>query len=292
MRGCELIKAFNDQNILFNSMKKGKKILLSIAFTTLLTGCVGKKDVMYVQDMTPNAIEAAKTNPGLLIEPDDLLSIVVTTKNPELGTEFNMQPGMMSLKNEGSSMAMNNSSNQKRELGYRVDNEGNIVFPVLGTLHVAGLTRRELESMIRQRILKEGLLKDFSVSVSFLNSKISILGDVGSPGNYDFKDDKYTLLQAIADAGDLNVTAEREIYVIREKGGERKLYTVDLKSKDLFNSPVYYLQQNDIIYVIPNNQKAAARDYNSNSFRQWGTWLSLFSFAGSIATVIVALTNK
>lgn len=240
--------------------------------------------------MQPNQVELAKMNPGLLIEPDDLLSIVVTTKNPELGTEFNMQPGMMSMKTE-SSYNNNNSTTNKREQGYRVDNDGDIVFPTLGTLHVAGLTRRELESMIKQRIIKEGLLKDFSVSVSFLNSKISVLGDVGRPGNYDFKDDKYTLVQALADAGDLNMTAEREIYVIREKGGERKMYSVDMKSKELFNSPVYYLQQNDIIYVVPNNQKAATRDANSSSFRQWGTWMSLFSFAGSIATMIVALTK-
>ena len=243
-----------------------------------------------MQDMTTDTVEVAKLNPGLLIEPDDLLSIVVTTKNPELGTPFNMQPGMMSMKTEGT--AMNNMShNDKRELGYRVDNNGDIVFPMLGTLHVAGLTRRELESLIKQRIIKEGLLKEFSVSASFLNSKISILGDVGSPGNYDFKDDKYTLLQALADAKDLNMTAEREIFVIREKGGERKMYSVDLKSKELFNSPVYYLQQNDIIYVVPNDQKAATRDVNSSSFRQWGTWMSLFSFAGSIVTMIVALTK-
>lgn len=255
-----------------------------------MSSCVGTKDVQYMQDMTTDTVEVAKLNPGLLIEPDDLLSIVVTTKNPELGTPFNMQPGMMSMKTEGT--AMNNMShNDKRELGYRVDNNGDIVFPMLGTLHVAGLTRRELESLIKQRIIKEGLLKEFSVSASFLNSKISILGDVGSPGNYDFKDDKYTLLQALADAKDLNMTAEREIFVIREKGGERKMYSVDLKSKELFNSPVYYLQQNDIIYVVPNDQKAATRDVNSSSFRQWGTWMSLFSFAGSIVTMIVALTK-
>lgn len=272
-------------------MKAGKQLLLAGVTAMVLTGCVGTKDVQYVQDMVPNTPNVAMSNPGLLIEPDDLLSIVVTTKNPELGTDFNLQPGTMTMDVSGMSGMGSNSSNAKREMGYRVDTEGNIVFPVLGTLHVAGLTRREVESMVKQRITKEGLLKDFSVSVSFLNSKISILGDVGSPGNYDFKDDKYTLIQALADAGDLNMTAEREIMVIREKGGERKLYTVDLRSKALFDSPVYYLQQNDIIYVLPNDQKAATRDSNSSSFRQWSTWLSLFSFAGSIATMIVALTK-
>lgn len=275
-------------------MKSIKRVILAASLAAVLVGCAGTKDVQYVQDMTPNAVNIAKANPGLLIEPDDLLSIVVTTKNPELGTAFNMQPGMMSMSSEGgmtNNMMGSGNGSQKRETGYRVDGDGDIVFPVLGTLHVAGLTRRELESMVKHRITKEGLLTDFSVTVTFLNSKISILGDVASPGNYDFKDDKYTLIQALADAGDLNMTAEREIMVIREKGGERKMYTVNMKSKELFDSPVYYLQQNDIIYVLPNDVKAAQRDLNSNSFRTWGTWLSLFSFAGSIATMIVALTK-
>ena len=145
--------------------------------------------------------------------------------------------------------------------------------------------------MIKQRILKEGLLKDFSVAVSFLNSKISILGDIAHPGNYDFKDDKFTILQAIAEAGDLNITAEREILVVREKNGERKLYTVDLKSRQLFDSPAYYLQQNDVIYVLPNDVKAAQRDLNTNSWRQISTWMGLLSFLGSMASLIVAITK-
>lgn len=275
-------------------MKFGKQVLLSVACVALMTSCVGTKDVQYFSDMTPDAVQYAKENPGLLIEPDDLLSIVVTTKNPELGTDFNLQPGMATMKLEGGNMSTysgGSNRSQTREMGYRVDNDGDIVFPVLGTLHVAGLTRRELESMIKQRITKEGLLKDFSVTVTFMNSKITILGDVGHAGNYDFKDDKYTLIQALADAGDLQMTAERTIYVIREKGGERKMYAVDLKSKDLFDSPVYYLQQNDIIYVLPNDQKAASRDANSSSFMRWNTWVSMITLAGSIATMVVALTK-
>lgn len=274
-------------------MKSSKCIILATALslaTLLFTGCVGTKDVQYMKDMQPGVTEIAQANPGLLIEPDDLLSIVVTTKNPELGTEFNLQPGTRTMSLEG----MNNSytnTNNSNEYGYRVDSNGDIVFPVLGTLHVAGLTRSELESMIKRRIEKEGLLKEFSVAASFVNSKISILGDVASPGNFEFKDDKYTILQALADAGDLNLSAERTIYVIREKGGERKMYAIDMQSKELFNSPAYYLQQNDVIYVLPNDEKASSRDPNSNSFRQWGTWLSLLSFAGSIATMIVAITN-
>lgn len=270
-------------------MKSKISIVLGSSLLLLASSCTTTKDVQYIQDLTPNAIESTMSNSGLLIEPDDLLSIIVTTKDPELGTLFNLQPG--TLTTELNSTVTNSMSN-KLEMGYRVDEQGDIVFPQLGTIHVSGLNRRQLESMIKQRILKEGLLKDFSVSVSFQNSKISILGDVAKPGNYDFKDDKYTILQALADAGDLNITAEREVLVIREKNGKRELHNVDLKSRTLFDSPAYYLQQNDVIYVLPNDVKAAQRDLNSNQWRQVSTWMGLASFVASMVSIIVALTNK
>ncbi len=268
---------------------KGKfRIALCVSIILTVTSCTTTKDVQYIQDMLPNSVENATSNFGLLIEPDDLLSIVVTTKDPELGTIFNLQPGTL---NTDFSAQQNNNITNKLELGYRVDDEGNIVFPLLGVIHVSGMNRRQLESVIKQRILKEGLLKDFSVSVAFQNSKISILGDVAHPGNFNFKDDKYTLLQALADAGDLNITAEREVIVVREKNGKREMYNVDLKSRKLFDSPAYYLQQNDVIYVIPNDVKAAQRDLNTNQWRQVSTWMGLGSFIASMVSIIVAITK-
>lgn len=270
-------------------MKSKFKLFLTGATLLTITSCTTTKDVQYIQDFSPNSVESTMVNSGLLIEPDDLLSIIVTTKNPELGTLFNLQPGTITSE---LSNTITSSVTNKVDLGYRVDELGDIVFPQLGTLHVAGLNRRQVENMIKQRILKEGLLKDFSVSVSFQNSKISILGDVAHPGNFDFKDDKYTILQALADAGDLNITAEREIMVIREKNGKRELYNLDLKSRSLFDSPAYYLQQNDVIYVLPNDVKASQRDLNSNQWRQVSTWMGLASFVASMASIIVAITNK
>lgn len=251
----------------------------------LLTSCRTSRDVQYIQDIVPGSVEQALPNLGILIEPDDLLSIVVTTKDPELGTQFNLQPGTVNAELSG------NTQHNIGERGYRVDAQGNIVFPLLGTIHVEGLTRNQLETLIKSRIQKEGLLKDFTVSVSFLNARISILGDISSPGNYDFKDDKYTLLQALADAGDLNITGRRTITVIREKDGKRHVYEVDLKSKNLFDSPVYYLQQNDIIYVTPNDQKAAQSDSNASQWRQISTWMGLTSFVSSVISLVAVLTK-
>lgn len=257
--------------------------------------CSTVKDIAYFQDFPIEMDVDAQASQGMLIQPDDLLSIIITTKDPELGEIFNLQPGTSvgssgHTTNAGYS-GSNNNGNRLTPAGYMVDPQGDIVFPQLGELHVAGLTRRQVESMIKQRILKEDLLKDFSVQVSFLNPRITIIGDVASPGNKPFPSDKYTLIQALMDAGDLNITAERTIYVIREKDGKRHMYPVDLKSKELFNSPVYYMQQNDIVYVLPNNIKAGQRDLNSNSFRQWGTYLGLFSSAIGITTMVIALTK-
>lgn len=270
-------------------MRKNTILLLSALWAIIsLSSCKTTQEVQYLQDVVPGSIESASANLGLLIEPDDLLSIIVTTKDPELGTLFNLQPGTI---NSELTTNQQNSNARTVDYGYRVDAQGNIVFPLLGELHVAGMTRTQLEGLIKNRILKEGLLKDFSVSVSFMNSRISIIGDVSSPGNYNFKDDKYTLLQALADAGDLNITAKRTVTVIREKNGKRQIYTVDLKSRDLFDSPAYYLQQNDVIYVTPNEKKSAESDSNASQWRQVSTWMGLMSFVASMVTIVVAITK-
>ena len=271
-----------------------RKFIRKISFAALacliLNSCGTTEEVRYLQDVTESTIEEVVPNPGITIEPDDLLSIIITTKDPELSAVFNMQPGTTG--STTTSGTYNNDNARKVDYGYRVDPEGNINFPTLGTIHIAGLTRAELESMIKQRILKEGLLKEFSVSISFLNFKISIIGDVRTPKNLTINDDKFTIFQALAEAGDMNITGERDqVLVIREKKGERKIYTLDLRSKEIFNSPAYYLQQNDVVYVVPNDKKAGERDINTNTWKHVGTWTGLISIAASLATMIVTLAR-
>lgn len=165
-------------------MKFFKRISLITTTAIMLAGCAGTKDVQYIKDFPAGVTLNANSNQGLIIEPEDLLNIVVTTKDPELGTIFNLQPGTVTADMQSMSSSMRNN---EQSIGYRVDSQGDIVFPMLGTLHVAGLNRSQVESMIKQRMIKEGYLKDFSVQVSFKNAKISILGDVRQPGNYDSK---------------------------------------------------------------------------------------------------------
>lgn len=271
---------------------KTRHIASAALIALLLGGCASHKDIQYIQDIDESYTESISPNTGITIEPGDRLSIIVTSKDTELSSMFNMQPGITTYA-EGVTTSNNMNQLQQADLGYRVDSDGNIIFPILGQLHVAGMNRVQVENLIKQRIIKEGLLKDFSVRVSFLNFRVSVLGDVGRLGNYNITDDRFNLMQLLAEVGGTNVTAEIEdVLVIREKKGQRKVYKVNLKSKDIFNSPAYYLQQNDIVYVIPNDRKAADRDANTRTFQTVGFWTGMFSFAASIATMIIALSKN
>jgi polysaccharide export outer membrane protein len=134
-----------------------------------------------------------------------------------------------------------------------VDKNGEIDFPTLGKLRVAGLTRDELSTSIKNKLIAENYISDPIVTVQFLNFRIFVAGEVAKPGMYEVINDRITLLESLSMAGDLTFCGRRDnVKIIREKNGERRVYTVDLRTTDLFNSPAYYLQQNDYIYVEPN----------------------------------------
>ena len=173
---------------------------------------------------------------------------------------------------------------------YRVDVDGNIDFPILGTLHVEGLRVSQVTEMIKNKIIEGNYIKDPQVSLEFLNFRYTVLGAVGHAGTFSVDDDRVTLLDAIANAGDLKSNAKLgSVAVIRESNGERKIYVHDIRSKEIFQSPCYYLQQNDIVYVEPNKAKAGQSEINQN--KSVGVWLSAASILVSIASLIVTLTK-
>ena len=181
---------------------------------------------------------------------------------------------------------------QQRILGYVVDNNGCIDFPVLGVLNVAGLTRWELSEMIKNRLIKDGLLTDAVVTVEFMNFKVSVLGEVNSPDTYTIQGDKVTILQALSLAGDLTIYGMREnVSVIRERDGERTFYQVNLCDVNLFKSPAYYLQQNDVIYVEPSAERARQSTIDDKNLRLTSIVISSSSMLLSLATLIVGLIN-
>lgn len=220
---------------------------------------------------------------------DDRLSIIVNSKNPELSLPFNMS-GSRSYSVEADGSISNNEVgvlSDEKEKGYLVDINGNIDFPVLGQLHVEGLTRRQLTELIKKRLINEELLKDPMVTVNFLNFKFSVLGEVGHVGTFEVKGDRITLLEALAMAGDLTPRSRLDrIAVIREYGNKRRILFHDIRSKDIFTSPYYYLQQNDIVYVEPTNMKATEQ-----AQRKLSTWSMILSFITTI-TSLVLLTTK
>ena len=220
----------------------------------------------------------------VIIHRDDQLAIMVNCKDPELAMPFNMPMVTYQAGTNGTAYG------QQRLLGYLVDANGNIDFPVLGRIHVEGLTRLELTDLLRKRLIDEDLIKDPIVTVQFLNFKISVMGEVVRPGSFNITGDRITLLEALSMAGDLSIYGKRDrVAVIREKDGVRTIRFHDLRSSDLFLSPDYYLQQNDIVYVEPNKARVGQSEINQNN--SVGTWLSAVSVLASVISLVVTVTK-
>ena len=256
-----------------------------LAVLLALTSCGTVKDIAYFQNKVVNEPEAIDKHAGIVIQPKDMLSIVVSSRNPELVAMFNLP--VISYQ-AGSEIV--SSGGQQRLMGYVVDNDGNIDYPVLGTLKVAGLTRWELSNLIKDRLIKDGLLSDAVVTVEFMNFKVSVIGEVNSPGTYTLNNDKVTILQAISLARDLTIFGLREnVCVIREREGERVIYEINLCDVSMFNSPAYYLQQNDVVYVQPSSVKARQSTTDDKALRLTSIFFSGGSLLVSLAALIVNL---
>ena len=270
-----------------------KKILKSMTLAAVLLGLVScnpetYKKINYLQDINGDTSMSMKVNRGIIIQPQDQLSIIVTSRDPKMAIPFNLS---VSNFYTGSELASSGGTSQ-RITGYVVNNEGNINFPSLGSLHAAGLNRWELQDLIKDRLADEGLLKDAVVTVEFLNFKVSVLGEVASPGTYSVTGDKITILQALALARDLTIYGQREnVQVIREQNGKRQIYTLDLTNSGIFDAPAYYLQQNDVVYVTPSKVRAGQGEINENYFKSGSFWISLASISATMATLVINIAR-
>ena len=266
--------------------KKNFYVFLLAVFA--FTSCATVKDIAYFQNKVANQPEKIDKHAGIVIQPKDMLSIVVSSRNPELVAMFNL-PLVTYL--AGSEFSTSSSTSQ-RVVGYVVDNEGYIDFPVIGKLYVAGMTRWQLSNMIKHRLISDGYLSDAVVTIEFMNFKISVLGEVNSPGTFSIEGDKVTVLQALSLARDLTIFGKREnVSVIREKNGERVIYEINLTDVNLFKSPAYYLQQNDIVYVEPSDIKARQSTTDDKSLRMTSIFVSGGSLLISLASLIVGVLN-
>lgn len=197
----------------------------------------------------------------VVIQHDDRLSITVSSKNPELAIPFNRQSGAFRLSKDGNISTSSDNTADIQEKGYRVDIDGNIDFPILGKLHMEGLTLNGATELIRKKIIEGNYIKSPLVSVEILNFKYTVLGAVGHTGTFKVDGDRITLVDAIANAGDLASNARLDrVQVVRTVNGERKVFVHDFGDESLFYSPAFYLQQNDIVYVEPKYRKKSNED--------------------------------
>lgn len=242
-----------------------------------LASCKTREKVIYFQDLAAGETIATQPVQTLKLATGDKVGVTVASAaTPELAARYNLSAALTN--NSGAQ----NADNQR----YMVDENGDIDMLGIGRVHIGGLTRSEAAQKIQQ-VFRNGILNDAVVTVSAYNQYITILGDVKNPGRFTISRDNINLMDALGMAGDLNITGRRDaIKVIRQEGDESKTYYVDLRSKDVFNSPVYYLQQNDIIYVEQNKVKTGQSTNNDNSIRSISTWLSISSFLTSLAILI------
>ncbi len=266
-----------------------KKLLFLILGVSLLASCNTSKKFVYFQDFELANPELIKESKDITVRPLDQISIVVNSKDPELSTLFNL----VRTQYRAGSPDLRTSSSMGEISGYTIDDEGNIDFPILGKVHVGGLTKAQIAELIKSRLVSENLVNDPVVTVEFINLYFSVLGEVKNPNRYSITKDKITILEALSMAGDLTVFGKRDcIYVIRENDGKRVTHKVDIRTKDIFNSPVYYLQQNDVIYVEPNKVKAGQSTINENNVKSVSLWISVGSFLSSLAVLIVNLLPR
>nr|WP_129733991.1 polysaccharide biosynthesis/export family protein [Parabacteroides goldsteinii] len=250
---------------------------LLVCVAVFFTACTSTKKILYLQDVVPLKQQEIEQKYEVIIHSDDLLAIMVNSRDPELALPFNMPMVTYQL---GS-----NSTGQQRVLGYLVDTNGDIDFPILGKIHVEGLTRMQLTELVKTKLIEGDLIKDPIVTVQFLNFKVSVMGEVGRPGSFTISGDRITLLEALSMAGDLTIYGRRDrVGVIRENNGKRTILFHDLRSAEIFNSPCYYLQQNDIVYVEPNKAKSGQSGINQNN--TIGVWVSVISLLTTIAVLI------
>ena len=263
------------------------KMTAGMLSVVMLASCANVKDIAYFQDKAIDHPEEIDKHGGIVIQPKDMISIVVSSRNPELATMFNLP--VVSYQ-AGSEVV--DAGYQQRLMGYVVDNDGYIDFPVLGKISVAGMTRWELSEKIKDILLDKGYLNDAVVTVEFMNFKVSVLGEVNHPGTYTIEGDKVTVLQALSLAGDLTIFGKRNnVTVIREMDGERIFYNVDLCSVDMFKSPAYNLLQNDIVYVEPSEIKARQSTLDDKGLRMTTIMISSGSLLVSVATLVATLIN-
>ncbi len=243
-------------------MKKknhGRLMAAAIAAGVMLfASCTSTEEIAYVSDAVRDSAVAISGQFTKGIQANDLLKIYVESETPLATVPFNQETNKIAV-SDGTVMNPGASAVS----GYLVSNNGTIIFPVLGEIQVLGMTHAELAAELQRRLREQGYINDAVVTVNLMNFKVSVLGDVARPGQIMATGERLTIFEALAMVGDMTIYGQRRnVTVLREENGVRTIGELDLSSKEVFNSPYYYLHQNDVVYVEPNmkKKKTAMRD--------------------------------
>ena len=277
-----------------------QKFFIFVIISVLLSACRTDKNLSYfdnIKDSQAGTIPVASY--GIKIAPEDELLITVISEIPAATKQFNQSMFNSISRSELQDMAAStesvisstsNTTGSSRVPTYLVNAEGNIDFPILGELHVAGMTTQGLADFIKQKVSET--VKDPIVKVTLINFKVNVLGEVSSPHTINVTSEKFSIIDALAACGDLTDYGKREnVIIIRElPDGNREYQRINLHDTNLFSSPYFYLKQNDIVYVEPNSIKQDNSKYNQNNGYKLSVISTIVSTASVIASLIIALT--
>ncbi len=233
-------------------------VFLNISLSVIFTSCNTSKQIVYFENVKDTVFVTSQREINFTIKSNDILSITISSANEEASMAFNPH-----LKNNIRSTTATGSSSEPG--GYLVNSEGAISLPVLGKIQAVGLTKEQLKENITNLILSKKLLVDPLVEIRYLNYEVTVLGEVAKPTVITVPSEKISLLKAIGLAGDLTIYGQREnVLLVREEGGKKITRHINLNSRDFFQSPYYYLQPNDVVYVAPNKIRMIQATSNPN----------------------------
>lgn len=261
-----------------------KRLFLLLIVVVSAASCATQKRISYFQNAQTDVEFDYVEGEDITVKSDDVLAIVVSSKNPELARIFNL-PVVQQVAGTDD----NNATLTRGELsGYTVNSKGCIDFPILGEVHIEGQTKEQIAQTIKDELIAKKLVNDPVVTVSFINLQYYVLGEVSSPGKFYLEKNRTTILEALSEAGDLTIYGKRDkVFLTRNVNNKKITYQIDLRSNDVYNSPAFYVQQNDMIYVEPNKVKANQSTVNGNTVQSTSFWVSIASLLTTITVLFV-----
>lgn len=253
-------------------------LVAAICCMIALTSCGNAKNAIYFDENSSSAFLSKVTSLEPVIQKNDLLSIAVSSASLEAADLFNQQNDVAAR--------LSGSGPLSQVTGYLVDQDGFINFPVLGKIQVAGRIKKDVRDEITSLLISKNLLIEPIVDIRYLNYKVTILGEVKNPSSLTIPNEKVSLLEALGLVGDITIYGRRDnITLIRDEEGVKRIRKIDLTTNEIFNSPYYYLQSNDIVYVQPNKDRIASASESK-------TWIPVILSAISLAVITIVTINN